>query len=163
MLPRLLGHLAGVPLGVGDVQVGGLLRLRQDPDGLEVRVVRLGVVGPALPGRRAQAVHLLGERRALVQELDQLVLDPLEELADLVLVEPAAAERRPCEGRRLDLARGQPGPPEARGWCAGFTRSPLCEGFQPDAVAGHAVPEQPVRRALDHGVRPAHVDVVAVP
>ena len=108
--PRLLGDLPAVALGVGDVVVGGLLRLGQDAYGLHVRVLGLygRDAGPAAGDPVAEPPDLVVERGLLVQHVDELLLDLAEEGAYLFLVEAAPSEWGAPEVHRLQLGRGEP-------------------------------------------------------
>lgn len=61
-----------------------------------------------LPEIRSRSrADLVLQRRLLVEDPDQLLLDPVEEGADLVLVIAPPAERGTPEVGRLQLGRGE--------------------------------------------------------
>jgi len=93
LAPGVLAELTAVLLRIGHVLVRHLLGVRQDPDGLDVGVLRPGTgrvtgVDDAPP----QALDLLPQRRLLVQQGHELVLDLVTERMHGLLVEAATAE-----------------------------------------------------------------------
>jgi hypothetical protein len=107
--PGILGELTAVLLRIGHVAIRRLLGVRQDPDGLDVGVLRTqaGRV-TSIDDAPAQPLDLLPQRRPLVQQGHELVLDPQAEHPHLLLVEATVAEPGRGEGDRLHLIGCQP-------------------------------------------------------
>ncbi len=161
----LVGQFPGVALGVRDVQVGRLLRLRQDPDGLEVGVLGRQHAPGALGRLGAQPVQLLIDGGLVIEDLDELALDVLQEAADLLLVITAPSKGGRANTAELSSLGASRDRLETTGRLGSSRRSPLCvcEGFQADAVACDPEPGQLLDGVPDHGGRPAHVGVMALP
>jgi ATP-dependent DNA helicase RecQ len=105
-LARVRGDVAAELLRGRDVLVRGLLRAQHDGQRDQLRIV-LRVVGSLGRGLGAhlfaQPPHLLLQRGLLIQQPDQLALDPLAEHADVILVHAALAE---AGGRERDGLQG---------------------------------------------------------
>jgi hypothetical protein len=107
--PGVRGDLAAVLLRIGHILVRHLLGVRQDPDGLDVGVLRAGtgrVTG--LDDAPPQPLDLLPQRCLLVQQGHELMLDLVTERMHGLLVEAAAAEPGRGKADRLHLVGCQP-------------------------------------------------------
>jgi hypothetical protein len=99
--PGVLGELTAVLLRIGYVLVCHLLGVRQDPDGLDVGVLRAGTGRvTSVDDPPPQPLDLLPQRCLLVQQGHELVLDLVTERMHGLLVEAAAAE--PGRGKLID-------------------------------------------------------------